>query len=164
MLKLILLCFALLCTLSRSECNISQGCQSVPFFPLWCEAAGRKGPARWSPVSTGTCWTRLGFCWTSGREKLPHHQLHACVPWPAFLGLCSGYSPSLPALLLDINIKVCQNPILAFCKVIWEPNTESTMEKQDISQNILLLVKFCTHCMLKACWRKVKRFCFLCVI
>lgn len=156
MQKQIILCFALVCTLSHSGCTISQGCQSVPFSP-WCEAAGRKGPARRAPVSTGTCWTRLGFCLTCGREQYPHHQLHVCVPWPAFMGLCSGHSASLPALLLGTNIEVCQNPVLAFCKVFWEPNAESTREKQTINQNSSLLVKVCTHWTLKVCSRKVKR-------
>lgn len=156
-LKLILLCFALLCTLSHSECNVSQECQSVPFFLLmW--GCRQEGACQEGSCEHRTCWIRLGSCWTCGKEKLPHHQLHACVPWPAFLGLCSGYSPSLPALLLGINTEVCQSHSLLFARYF----ESLTLRAQETNRTLIKIS--CTHCMLKVCWRKVKRFCFLCVI
>lgn len=65
---------------------------------------------------------------------------------------------------LGINIQVRQNPVLAFYKVFRVPGTESTREKQNITAKSLLLVKFCTDCMLQVCRKKGENVFFICVI
>lgn len=126
------------------------------FFPHDVRLQAGRGLARgllWAQGPAGPGWPSV---WLVGGRNIP-----------TISSVCHG-QPSwgcaqviLPALLV-INREVNQNPVLAFCKVFWEPNTESTKEEHNINQNSLLLVTF--PAMLKACWGKVKRFCFFCVI
>lgn len=140
----------------------------VPSVSPRCKAAG------------GNCACREGSCkrrYLLGQAKLllylfwegetaPCQQLQDCLLWPAFMeGVHRLFSrpfctPS--AMLWASTYEHAKIQFLLFTRY-FESLVQKAQERNRTAKS-LLLVKFHTDCMLQACRKKVKRFCFICLI
>lgn len=152
----------MLCTVSHAECKISQVFSA--FFVLMRGCRWELCLLRAVLWSAGQGWTLvllvLGGRNTSSAAGLSATaSLYGGCAQVVLLAFLHSFSYAL-----GISTGACQNPAREFYKVFWECSTENAREKQVITAKSLLWLKFHTGCLLQACTKKVKRFCFISLI